>query len=238
MYYYQHHIGDYRRDTSHLSLLEHGVYRQLLDLYYITEKPIDANAMRLICVRNADEMQAFEQILKEFFVEENGLYFHKRCEDEIGRFHSKSNKASESAKKRWNKNKELVEDAKAMRTHSEGNANGMLTINHKPLTNNHNKYIPPLPKELINEWMQHRKKKPITERVIKTIEIEANKLGWSLQQAIEFCCANSWQGFKAEWVNKNQYHKDRSSVVNAAFGNLLKQYEVTEKDITNESITF
>lgn len=100
------------------------------------------------------------------------------------------------------------------------------------------KYIPPIPSELLSEWMQHRKKKPVTERVIKTIQVEANKLGWSLQQAIECCCANSWTGFKAEWVSKNQYHKDRSSVVNAAFGNLLKQYEVTEKDITNESITF
>jgi Protein of unknown function (DUF1376) len=48
MYYYQHHIGDYRKDTSHLSLIEHGIYRQLLDLYYITEKPLDKKSIRLI----------------------------------------------------------------------------------------------------------------------------------------------------------------------------------------------
>lgn len=135
MYYYQHHIGDYRRDTSHLTLLEHGAYRQLLDLYYITEKPLDANALRLVCARNADEVSAVEQMLCEFFKLQDGKYYHKRCEDEITRYHSKSNKAKESAKIRWNKNNEL-QDANALPTDSERNANHKpLTINQEPLTN-------------------------------------------------------------------------------------------------------
>ena len=37
MHYYQHNIADYRKDTIHLTLLEHGVYRQLLDQYYLTQ---------------------------------------------------------------------------------------------------------------------------------------------------------------------------------------------------------
>lgn len=134
MYYYQHHIGDYRRDTSHLTLLEHGIYRQLIDLYYMTEKPLDANALRLISARSTDEMQAAKQILLEFFTLEDGLYYHDRCEDEIAKFHSKSEKATASAKARWNKNKGL-KDANALQTESEGNANHKpITINHKPLT--------------------------------------------------------------------------------------------------------
>jgi uncharacterized protein YdaU (DUF1376 family) len=134
MYYYQHHIGDYRRDTAHLSLLEHGIYRQLLDLYYISEKPLDANALRLICARDANEVEAAMQILCEFFTLEDGKYYHGRCEEEIVRFHSKSNKAKESAKARWNKNNDL-QNANALRTESEGNANHKpLTINHKPNT--------------------------------------------------------------------------------------------------------
>lgn len=135
MYYYQHHIGDYRRDTAHLSLLEHGIYRQLLDLYYITEKPLDANALRLICARDANEIEAVKQILSEFFTLEDGKYYHDRCEDEIAKFHSKSDKAKASAKARWNKNNEL-EDANALPTQSERNANHKpITTNHKPLTN-------------------------------------------------------------------------------------------------------
>jgi uncharacterized protein YdaU (DUF1376 family) len=135
MYYYQHHIGDYRRDTAHLSLLEHGIYRQLLDLYYISEKPLDANAMRLICARTAEEMQAAKVILDEFFEFVDGVYRHKRCDAEIHAYHAKSEKATNSAKARWNKNKDL-QDANALPTQSERNANGMLTNNHKPLTNN------------------------------------------------------------------------------------------------------
>jgi len=228
MYYYQHHIGDYRRDTSHLTLLEHGAYRQLLDLYYITEKPLDANALRLVCARNADEIQAVEQILCEFFTLQEGKYYHKRCEDEITRYHSKSNKAKESAKIRWNKNNEL-QDANALPTDSERNAN------HKPLTNNHKpiKYIPPIPAELLTEWMLHRKKKPVTERVFKSLESEATKLGWTVIQAVEHCCANSWQGFKAEWVNKPNNTNDRSGAMQAIFGR-----QIIEKDITNDATPF
>ncbi len=135
MYYYQHHIGDYRRDTGHLTLLEHGIYRQLLDLYYITEKPFDASAMRLICVRTTDEEEAYKRVLNDFFVLKNGKYHHKRCQIEIEGFQSKSNKAKDSAKIRWNKNKDL-QDAIALPTHSDSDANGMLTMNHKPLTIN------------------------------------------------------------------------------------------------------
>ena len=42
MNYYERHIGDYLKDTAHLSLLEHGVYSRLLDVYYTRESPIPA----------------------------------------------------------------------------------------------------------------------------------------------------------------------------------------------------
>ena len=97
MYYYPHHIGDYRRDTGHLTLLEHGIYRQLLDLYYITEKPLDKEvAKRLIGVRNTDELQTYYGVLTEFFQEIDGKYVHKRCDYEISRFKDKSDKAKKS----------------------------------------------------------------------------------------------------------------------------------------------
>lgn len=99
--------------------------------------------------------------------------------------------------------------------------------------NKTDKYIPPIPAELLSEWMLHRKRKPVTERVIKTIEVESSKLGWSLQQAIEHCCANSWTGFKADWVNKPNNSNDRSGAIQAIFGK-----QIIEKDITNEATPF
>jgi uncharacterized protein YdaU (DUF1376 family) len=126
VFYFQHHVGDYRRDTGHLTLLEHGIYRQLIDLYYITEKPLDASAMRLVCVRTADEEQAYKRVLADFFHERKGKYFHKRCDFEISKYKDKSSKATDSAKTRWNKIKDLP-DANALQTHCDDDADGMLT---------------------------------------------------------------------------------------------------------------
>ena len=141
MFYFQHHVGDYRRDTGHLTLLEHGIYRQLIDLYYITEKPLDASAMRLVCVRTAEEEQAYKRVLADFFHERKGKYFHKRCDFEISKYKDKSSKATDSAKKRWKKIKGLP-DAKALPPQMYRDANGMLTkepIN--PITKEPNKLI-------------------------------------------------------------------------------------------------
>jgi uncharacterized protein YdaU (DUF1376 family) len=44
-------------------------------------------------------------VLSDFFIERDGLYFHKRCDFEIQRFKDKSNKATQNIKTRWNKNK-------------------------------------------------------------------------------------------------------------------------------------
>ena len=43
MHYYPKNIGDYRRDTMHLSLLEHGVYMTLIDHYILNEEPFSDN---------------------------------------------------------------------------------------------------------------------------------------------------------------------------------------------------
>jgi uncharacterized protein YdaU (DUF1376 family) len=138
MHYYQHNIGDYRRDTAHLNLLEHGVYRQLLDQYYLNEWPLPSDEiklMRLICARTEAEIQAVKNVLADFFELESDGWVHKRCEEELLFYQRKSTKASESAKSRW------VKDANAMRTQSERNAIGMLTnnlITNNLITNNNN----------------------------------------------------------------------------------------------------
>ena len=100
MNYYQHHIGDYRRDTAHLSLLEHGIYRQLLDTYYLTEEPIPEET-QLVCRRlsakTEEEIKAVETILSEFFYRENG-WKHKRCDMELRGYKEKADTARENGK--------------------------------------------------------------------------------------------------------------------------------------------
>lgn len=118
MNYYSHHIGDYAAHTSHLSLLEHGVYRRLLDIYYLNEAPF-ANDINAICrkvgARTDDEKLAIDAILSEFFVLTDLGFTQKRCDSELLAFVVKSTKASDSANSRWSKKTE--NDANAMRTH-------------------------------------------------------------------------------------------------------------------------
>ena len=141
MHFYQFNIGDYRRDTSHLTLLEHGIYRQLLDTYYLSENPIKLDleeVMRTHSVRNADEERALKNVLKDFFDETPEGYFHKGCDRNIQAYRKKSKMASDSAKARWSQS-----HANALPTDSERNANGMLTNNHKPLTINQEPILKP-----------------------------------------------------------------------------------------------
>jgi len=132
LHYYQHNIADYRKDTTHLTLLEHGCYHQLLDQYYLNEEPLpldDNKLFRLLSARTQDEKNAIKSVLNDFFIKTEDGYVHRRCEAEIEQFHLKAEKASESAKRRWG-------NAKAMPTQCEGNTNHKpLTINQEPLTN-------------------------------------------------------------------------------------------------------
>jgi hypothetical protein len=82
-------------------------------------------------------------------------------------------------------------------------------------TEKETKYIPPIPKELLDEWMSVRRKKKagdVTERVFKSIEREATKAGWTVEQAITRCCEKSWVSFEAEWV-KNEIIKPKKLVL-------------------------
>ena len=40
MNYFKLYIGDYQRDTSHLSLAEHGAFHMMLQFFYATERPL------------------------------------------------------------------------------------------------------------------------------------------------------------------------------------------------------
>jgi len=207
MHYYQHNIADYRKDTSHLSLLEHGIYRQLLDSYYLDEIPLPADIakiMRTHSIRNAEEIESLKNVLNDFFELTQNGYIHKRCDEVIAQYHGKSEKAKASANARWSK-KSKKADANAMRTQSEGNANHKpITINHKPLINT----ITPegVSQQVWDDFVAQRKKSRavISETVIKTIKKEADKAGWTLEQALAECAARGWRGFKAEWVKDDK----------------------------------
>lgn len=137
MNYYPHHIGDYLRDTAHLSLVEHGAYRRMLDVYYATEKPLpraQAQIYRLVGAKNNAEKLAVDVVLGEFWIESEAGWKNTRADSEIAKAQEKSEKARTSAGHRWHSEG----NANALRPHSEGNAPN----NQEPIANNQKKKLP------------------------------------------------------------------------------------------------
>lgn len=101
MYHYQKNIGDYRSATMHLSLLEHGVYNQLLDWYYLEETPIpndNRTLYRRLSAKTEDEQKAVLEVLNEMFLLTDGVWVHRRVEREIAQYREKSDKAKIAGK--------------------------------------------------------------------------------------------------------------------------------------------
>jgi uncharacterized protein YdaU (DUF1376 family) len=158
--YYERHIGDYLRDTSHLSLLEHGIYTRLLDVYYTREEPLLADHIaRLIGAKTPDELEALETVLNDFFKPDAlGNWVQQRCEREIERYQDKIRKAKASADARWG---HTERNATAMPTHSEGNAlQSPVSIPHKE-KKSARKRATPLPQEFrisvrVADWYREK----------------------------------------------------------------------------------
>jgi len=78
--------GDYASKTATLTLVEHGAYRVLLDLYYQMNGSMVANATLLLrACRAVDsaEQAAVHDMLARFFVERDGYYHHERADAEL-----------------------------------------------------------------------------------------------------------------------------------------------------------
>ena len=119
MHYYQFNIGDYKSHTEHLSEMEDLTYRRLLDWYYLHETPIPLEineSARQIRMRSHTDCIA--TVLQEYFERTDNGWIHHRADKEILKVGDKSQKASESAKVRWSKEK----NANALLTQSECNA--------------------------------------------------------------------------------------------------------------------
>lgn len=125
MHYYQFNIGDYQSHTAHLSELEDLAYRRLLDWIYLHEKPIPLEINEVARnIRMRTQSESIAIVLQEFFIRTEAGWVSARVQREIDKAGDKSQKASQSAKARW--------DADALRKQSESNA----THNTLPITQN------------------------------------------------------------------------------------------------------
>ena len=208
MYYYKFNIADWHLATSHLSLEEEAIYFKLINYYYDTEQPIPTETQTVIRrLRLGSYSDTVTVILTEFFELSTDGWHHKRCDDEIHAYHLKAEKNKTVGKLggRPKKNNDLADNPQETQTVSKNNPQETLTINHKPLTKNHNKDIPPpedVDVSLWNDYLKIRKAKklPLTETALKGLIREAEKAKMPFPEVIRICCEKGWAGFDSSWL--------------------------------------
>lgn len=229
MRHYPHHIGDFDKATRHLTRIERSVYRDLLDLYYDTERALtlDLPALcRKTVARSNEEATAVQQVLNEFFTETPTGWYHDRCEAEIAAYHANTSqkamagKASAAAK--------LLKKQQALNgvsTHVEHPLNSVATVGNGESTNQStNQPINQEPKEAPRkrvtcppdvdqqtwtDWQALRKAKraPVTETVVNGARREADKAGMSLTDFLQVWCRRGSQGLEAAWLKPEERAK-------------------------------
>ena len=85
MIWYKFYLGDYITHTTHLSDAEDLAYRRLLDLYYISEKPIPLDTESVARKIRLD-LDITESVLVEFFDKGVDGYRNSRCDMEIAKY--------------------------------------------------------------------------------------------------------------------------------------------------------
>lgn len=110
MNHYPHHIGDFNNATRHLTRVERSLYRDMLDLYYDTEQPLNGDTNKLarrLLASSEEEHAAMSAVLDEFFVLEESGWHNARCDAEIAKYkvqiEQASNAGKASAAKRLNR---------------------------------------------------------------------------------------------------------------------------------------
>lgn len=129
MHYYKRHLGDYAKDTGHLSALEHGVYTLLLDWYYANERPIPPDKATRIARGNPEETQT---VLSEFFKLSDEGWTHSYADRVIAEYNVKAERNREVG--RLGGRPKPKANPEETQTVSKSNPEITLAISHKPLT--------------------------------------------------------------------------------------------------------
>ena len=221
MHYYQFNIADYRKDTIHLTRIEHSIYRDLIDWYYLEETPIPTETQSVIRrLRLGCEMEAtaLKNVLQDFFSQESDGFHHKRIDLDIAEYHAQCDKNRSNGLKGGRpkgKRTQSVASRLPVATQTDATANP----NHKPLTTNHkpnNRDIRPsiakpddVDQQTWDDWNQLRKAKKatVTLTVVDGARDEAAKAGMTLEAFLRVWCRRGSQSLEAAWLKPD----DRSA---------------------------
>lgn len=224
-------IAEYLGDTMHLTTRQHGAYLLLIMAYWRSASPLPNNERQLaaICKMHPSEWEEDRDTLAGFFETDETGWHHKRIDIELANALDNVQKASEKgragAAARWQK--DAAGNATGNATgNAQGNSTGnasspspisttdvvdiraqrAVTVTKAVLVSEHR-----VPEQVAADFLTVRKAKraPLTQTAFDGLVKEFRKAGLSVSQGIALCAANSWQGFKSEWLD-NQAKKSRA----------------------------
>lgn len=138
MHYYQHHIGDFIKDTANLNDHQIATYMRMLWGYYTDESPFEDDCESIAFAYRSDE-KTVRLLLKHYFILGEDGWRHSRCDREIADYKSKAEKARASANARW-------KNANALPTQNERNTGASDSdANQEPRTKNQEPKEKPFP---------------------------------------------------------------------------------------------
>lgn len=138
-------VGDYLRDTRHLSLGEHGAYILLLSHYWATRKPIGFDSVSIYRITGAfteEEKRYTDRVLSEFFVRSEDGFINPRMDrllqaQEARRTTNAAN-GKRGGRPRKISEKTQTESEKKANGNPEQNRNETQTESEKKACHNHN----------------------------------------------------------------------------------------------------
>jgi len=219
MNYYEHHLGDYMRDTAHLSLLEDGAYRRLIDAYYVRERPLPADVKECCKLARAGsrvEREAVAYVLGQFFELTGDGYRQKRCDEVIAKYSDKKAKASASANARWSQSER---NANASKTHVRKGCDVDAPNPQSPVTSTQEERnqklaeargVPGLDLESFDRWLGYRAKRRPAINTISLVAAaqELAKFGAQQAEVVQHSIANTYQGLVPPKVNGSTQHQE------------------------------
>lgn len=220
MHYYKFNIADYRKDTTHLSALEHGIYRQLLDWYYLDELPLPAETqmvMRRLRLGSESDIQALKNVLADFFELRDDGYHQPRCDAAIKEYHHGADKNKNNGKLggRPKKTQSVIlgnPDVSRDEATQKATTNPP-TINHeltqkKTAPRERVASLKPddVDQQTWDDWtaLRIKKRATVSQTVLNEARAECAKADLTLERFLQIWCMRGSQGLQADWLKPNE----------------------------------
>ena len=229
MNYYRRYIGDYGRDTSLLSLVEHGAYCVLLDHYYAAEAPLPADRediYRLARAVKPEERKAVDKVLHQYFAERPTGFHNSRADAELERAAPAIKAARDNGRKRgthrdthWDTHWDTQEEPSGIPTGiPSGIPGGQATRAGDPSSN----HQPPVPTSSLHPPTTTQSQLPSPGASRAVARKRANGQDQNPKTAA------TWEAYSSAYLTRYGTEPVRNATVNAQLANMVKRIGLAE----------